>query len=267
MGVVVSSGGSPFSHRERELRRRAILDHVMAHGQATAAELTVLVGRSLMTVHRDLDDLASRGLVRKFHGGVSALPTSMFESSSEFRKQRNTEAKAALASTASQLIEPGMSILLDDSTTVLGLAKILSQKAPLTVLTNYRDAIDVLVDVEDLKVIAIGGTYSKTHNSFVGSPYLTGLDSYAVDIVFQSTSTMDGRMTYHQEEDLVLMKRAMLGAGTRKVLMMDSSKVGRTSLHQFVPVHAFTDVILSKDIPRSLFADLPDTVQIHIAST
>ncbi len=262
---MASVGQSPSSNRERDHRRRAILDHVLAKGQATAAELAEVVGRSLMTVHRDLDDLASRGLVRKFHGGVSALPTSMFESSSEFRKQRNTEAKAALAAAAVQLIEPGMSILLDDSTTVLGLARLLPQKAPLTVLTNYRDAIDVLVDAEDIRVIAIGGTYSKTHNSFVGAPHLTGLDSYAVDIVFQSTSTMGGNMTYHQEEGLVLMKRAMLNAGSRKVLMMDSSKVGRTSLHQFVPVHAFTDIIVTKDIPRSLFADLPDTVQLHIA--
>ncbi len=256
---------SPSSNRDRDLRRRAILDYVLVKGQATASELTEVVGRSLMTVHRDLDDLASRGLVRKFHGGVSALPTSMFESSSEFRKQRNTEAKVSLAQLASGLIEPGMSILIDDSSTVLELAKILPQKAPLTVLTNYREAIDVLVDAEDIRVIAIGGTYSKTHNSFVGSPHLTGLDSYAVDIVFQSTSTMDGHMTYHQEEDLVLMKRAMLNAGSRKVLMMDSSKVGRTSLHQFVPIHAFTDVILTKDVPQSLFSEVPETVRFHWA--
>ena len=253
------------SIRERDLRRRAILNYVLEKGQATASELTEVVGKSLMTVHRDLDDLASRGLVRKFHGGVSALPTSMFESSSEFRKQRNSEAKASLAVMAAQLVEPGMSILLDDSSTVLELAKLLPQKAPLTVLTNYREAIDVLVEAEDIRVIAIGGTYSKTHNSFVGSPHLTGLDSYAVDIVFQSTSTMDGQMTYHQEEDLVLMKRAMLNAGTRKVLMMDSSKVGRTSLHQFVPIQAFTDVILTKDVPRSLFSEVAETVRFHFA--
>lgn len=251
------------SNRERDERRRVILDFVLEHGQASAATLTEVTGRSLMTVHRDLDDLASRGLVRKFHGGVSALPTSMFESSSDFRKQRNRQVKGALAGKAVELIEPGMSILLDDSTTVLELAKILPGKAPLTVLTNYRDTIDVLVEEPEIRVIAIGGTYSKTHNSFVGSPHLTGLDSYAVDIVFQSTSTMDGHMTYHQEEDLVLMKRAMLDAGTRKVLMMDSSKVGRTSLHQFVPLAAFTDVILSDDVPRSMLTELPDNVSIH----
>lgn len=261
----MSADSPTASNRDRDLRRRAIIDFVLTKGQATASELTEVTGKSLMTVHRDLDELASRGLVRKFHGGVSALPTSMFESSSEFRKQRNTEAKANLAVVAVQLVEPGMSILLDDSSTVLELAKLLPQKAPLTVLTNYREAIDVLVEAEDIRVIAIGGTYSKTHNSFVGSPHLTGLDSYAVDIVFQSTSTMDRNMTYHQEEDLVLMKRAMLDAGTRKVLMMDSSKVGRTSLHQFVPIHAFTDVILTKDVSRSLFSDVPDTVRFHFA--
>lgn len=261
----MSTDTTATSNRERDERRRAILDYVLARGQASATELTEVTGRSLMTVHRDLDDLAARGLVRKYHGGVSALPTSMFESSSEFRKQRNAAAKSSLAQVALELIEPGMSILLDDSTTVLSLARLLGSRAPLTVLTNYRDAIDVLVEEPDIRVIAIGGTYSKTHNSFVGAPHLTGLDSYAVDVVFQSTSTMDNKMTYHQEEDLVLMKRAMLDAGTRKVLMMDSSKVGRTSLHQFVPLAAFTDVILTSDVPRAMFADLPDTVTIHFS--
>jgi DeoR/GlpR family transcriptional regulator of sugar metabolism len=261
----VESDSKTSSYRERDERRRAILDYVLEHGQASATELTEVVGRSLMTVHRDLDDLAARGLVRKFHGGVSALPTSMFESSSEFRKARNAGAKGALAAVAAELIEPGMSLLLDDSTTVLTLAELLDSKAPLTVLTNYRDAIDVLVEYPDIRVIAIGGTYSKTHNSFVGAPHMTGLNSYAVDIVFQSTSTMDSRMTYHQEEDLVLMKRAMLDAGTRKVLMMDSSKIGRTSLHQFVPLSAFTDIVVTSDVPRSMFADLPETVQLHFA--
>ena len=262
----MSSESASSSNKERDERRRAILDYVLQHGQASAAELTEVTQRSLMTVHRDLDDLASRGLVRKFHGGVSALPTSMFESSSEFRKQRNSLAKRALAAKAAELVEPGMSLLLDDSTTVLELAKLLGAKAPLTVLTNYRDAIDVLVEEMDIRVIAIGGTYSKTHNSFVGSPHLTGLDSYAVDIVFQSTSTMDSHMTYHQEEDLVLMKRAMLDAGTRKVLLMDSSKVGRTSLHQFVPIDAFTDVILTSDVTRTMFSDLPESVTLHFSA-
>lgn len=239
---------SPAASESRGARQRLILDHVLERGQATVAELADLTGRSLMTVHRDLDDLANRQMLRKFHGGVSALPTSVFESSSEFRMHRRTIEKEALAVAALELVEPGMSVMVDDSTTVLALSRLLADKAPLTVVTNYRQVLDTLGDVADIRLIVIGGQYSRTHDSFIGPPDQTNLESYAVDIAFQSTSTMDAAMTYHQEQEVVSMKRTMLRSGTRRVLMMDSTKVGHTSLHRFVPVSSFTDVLLTADV-------------------
>lgn len=249
----------------RQARQRQILDHVLEAGSASAAELAALTGRSLMTVHRDLDDLSARGLVRKYHGGVSALPTSVFESSSDFRMQRRSEAKAALARQALTFIEPGMSVMLDDSTTVLALARLLDRVGPLTVLTNYRQVIELLIDVPDIRLIVIGGLYSRTHDSFIGPSDQTGLDTYAVDIVFQSTSTMDDRMTYHQEQEVVTMKKVMLRAGARRVLMMDGSKVGQTSLHRYVAVADFTDVILTDDVAPELVEKIGDHARIRLA--
>lgn len=246
-------------------RQREILDYVVEVGSISATELSEIFGRSLMTIHRDLDELSSRGLLRKFHGGVSALPTSVFESSSDFRIQRNLAAKEALASEALKFVEPGMSIMLDDSTTVLALARMLVDAGPLTVLTNYRQAIELFVESQDINLIVIGGGYSKTHDSFIGAPSQTGLDAYAVDVVFQSTSTMDSQMTYHQEQDIVVMKRTMLSAGTRRVLMMDGSKVGHTALHRYVPVSEFTDVILTHDVDREMVQSIEDSAQVHIA--
>ena len=250
----------------RSVRQRVILDHVLSAGSATAAELADLTGRSVMTIHRDLEDLASRQLVRKFHGGVSALPTSVFESSSEFRLHRNAEQKAALADVAIEFVEPGMSIMLDDSTTVLALAQLLPARGPLTVVSNYRQVLGVLGDVPDIELIIIGGTYSRTHDSFIGPPDQTNLDAYAVDIAFQSTSTMDERMTYHQEQDIVSMKRVMLRTGRRRVLMMDGSKVGHTSLHRFAPVADFTDVVLTDDVAMSLVDQIASRSTVHTAS-
>lgn len=247
----------------REARLRQILDHVLAHGQATAPELAELTGRSLMTVHRDLDDLAGRQLLRRFHGGVSALPTSMFESSSEFRLLRRSAEKAALAEAAATMIEPGMSVMLDDSTTVLALAHLLERKGPLTVVTNYVRAFELLAQRSDIRLIMIGGQYSRTHDSFIGPPDQTNIESYAVDIAFQSTSTMDASMTYHQEQEVVSMKRAMLKSGTRRVLMMDGAKVGHTSLHRFVPVTAFTDVLLTEDVDADIAARIGEQAALR----
>lgn len=246
----------------RAARQRRILDHVLAEGQASVAELAALTGRSAMTVHRDLEDLANRQLLRRFHGGVSALPTSVFESSSEFRLQRRTEAKRALAATAATLVEPGMSIMLDDSTTVLGMTDLLAERAPLTVVTNYRQVLERLADAEEIRVIVIGGQYSRTHDSFIGPPDQTNAESYAVDIAFQSTSTMTADMTYHQEQEIVSMKRAMLRCGTRRVLMMDGTKVGHTSLHRYVPVDAFTDVLLTDDADPEIARDVGERTRL-----
>ncbi|WP_439593028.1 DeoR/GlpR family DNA-binding transcription regulator [Microbacterium sp.] len=258
----MTSASGPAS---RSARQRIILDHVLQVGSATAAELTELTGRSAMTVHRDLEDLAARNLVRKFHGGVSALPTSVFESSSDFRLLRRAEEKAALARTAASFIEPGMSLMLDDSTTVLALAHLLPASAPITVVTNYCQVLSVLRDAPDVRLIMIGGAYSRTHDSFIAPPDQTNLEAYAVDIAFQSTSTMDERMTYHQEQDIVTMKRTMLQSGRRRVLMMDGSKVGHTSLHRYVPISVFTDVILTEDVDERVRERIAEHAAVHVA--
>lgn len=251
--------------KPRQARQRQIIQHVVEAGFATAADLATRTGVSVMTIHRDIDDLAGRGILRKVHGGVSALPSTVFEASSEIRMQIQQEAKAALARKAAEFVEAGMSVMLDDSTTVFALARILNDIGPLTVITNYRQAIELFRENDDIRLIVTGGQYSRTHDSFIGLPSEGSVSSYAVDAVFQSTSTMGPEMTYHQEQDVVHMKRAMLKAGTRRFLLMDGSKVDRTSLHLYVPVSDFTDVIFTDDVPADFRNAVAEHAAVHVA--
>lgn len=256
---------SPGLKKPRVGRQRQIIEHVVGSGFASAAELAALTGVSLMTVHRDVDDLAGRGILRKVHGGVSALPSTVFEASSEIRMQLQPQAKAALAHKALEFVEAGMSVMLDDSTTVFALARLLNKIGPLTVITNYRQSIELFRENDDVRLIVTGGQYSRTHDSFIGLPNDGSFSAYAVDVVFQSTSTMGTDMTYHQEQDVVHMKRAMLKAGTRRFLLMDGTKVGRTSLHHYVPVSDFTDVIFTDDVPADFVDAVAQHTKVHIA--
>ena len=73
-----------------------------------------------MTVHRDLEDLAARQLVREFPTAASPPCRRAYSNrapSSACIGAR--EEKAALAQVAQTFVEPGMSVMLDDSTTVL----------------------------------------------------------------------------------------------------------------------------------------------------
>jgi DeoR/GlpR family transcriptional regulator of sugar metabolism len=253
--------------RSREIRQQHITDFVMSKGSASAAELAELTGVSVMTVHRDVDELTRRGLLRKFRGGVSAQPSTMFESNVEYRLGAHVDAKAAIAREAIRYVEPGSSVLLDDSTTALALAKLLPGVAPLTVVTNYLRAINTLKDVQDLRLICLGGDYSGTHDSFLGMPCVEAVERITVDIAFVSTSSMNAEMTFHQESEIVMVKRAMLAGAQKTVLLMDSSKMPRSALHRLAPVTEFSRLIVDSGVPKHLAEELRSRTDVEIAQT
>ncbi|SED69000.1 DeoR/GlpR family DNA-binding transcription regulator [Jiangella alba] len=259
-------GASPKRSQAREARQQLIIDHVVANGVATAAELSTLTGASLMTVHRDLDELARRSLVRKFHGGVSAQPSTAFESSSAYRIRVQGREKEALARTALELIEPGMSIMLDTSTTNLFLARMLGghDHGPLTVVSNYLPIMQTLRAVPDVHLIGVGGDYNAMHDAFLGMSAIETIQALSVDVAFLSTSAMTADTAYHQEPDIVMVKRAMMAAGQRRVLLMDRTKLGRTALHRLAATSEFDRLIIDGEGGS---ADVVDRLREHVDVT
>ncbi|MFI6874202.1 DeoR/GlpR family DNA-binding transcription regulator [Streptomyces sp. NPDC050400] len=249
-----------------ESRRQTIAEHVLKEGTATGAELAELTGVSLMTVHRDLDELSRRGVLRRFRGGASALPSTVFESNLDYRLGVNVAEKDAIARAAAELVEPGMSVLLDDSTSALALAALLVDVTPLTVVTNARRVLDVFAGREGIRLLALGGEYSHTHDSFLGVACVEAVEALSVDMVIVSTSAMDARMTYHQEQDVVLVKRAMLASGTRKVLLMDHTKLARTALHRVAPVADFDQVVVDAAVDGELVRSLRRQTEVRVAA-
>jgi len=244
--VIDSTSGASQRAGRPTARRRAIAQQVLANGTITAAALAEQFGISLMTVHRDLDELERQGVVRKHRGGVTAQPSSVFESHLTYRMGQAADAKAAIAREARQLVDPGMAIMLDDSTSVLALAQLLDDVGPLTVITNFVEVIRIATSWPQTRVIALGGEYNAPHDSFLGVPCIEALANLRVDLLFASTSTVSGGYVYHQEQEIVLVKRAMLTAATRKVLLVDSSKLDRLALHRLAPLSEF-DVVITDD--------------------
>ncbi|NED98004.1 DeoR/GlpR transcriptional regulator [Phytoactinopolyspora alkaliphila] len=267
--AATHGGKGPLSKRTqaREVRQQTIVDHVVANGVATAAELTDLTGASLMTVHRDLDELARRGVVRKFHGGVSAQPSTVFESSSEYRLRVQVREKEALAGAALDVIEPGMSMMLDTSTTNLFLARRLSEldHGPLTVVTNYLPIMQTLRTVPDVHLIGIGGDYNSTHDAFLGMGAIEAISALSVDLAFLSTSAMTPETAYHQEPEIVMVKRAMMESGRRRVLLMDHTKLGKTALHRLGPVSEFHQLIVDAAADDALLREVGEHLHVRRA--
>ncbi|MGW0559806.1 DeoR/GlpR family DNA-binding transcription regulator [Streptomyces sp. NPDC003016] len=245
-------------------RRAAIAEQVLAAGSATAAELAGRFGVSLMTIHRDLDELERQGLVRKFRGGVTAQPSGVFESNVAYRLKSMRAQKAAVAEHALKLIEPGMAVMLDDSTSTLEIARRLGSGSgsgpitPLTVVTNFLEALTLLSGERGIHLMALGGDYEPLHSSFLGVSCVEAVQLLRVDICFTSTSAVSGGFAYHQEQHIVSVKRAMLGSAVKNVLLLDHSKLGRVALHRLAPLSRFDLVLVDDGASARLLRDLDE---------
>ena len=89
-------------------RQERILEQVRLTGGARVGDLVELLGVSDMTVRRDIDVLARRGLVARVHGGATALTgRSAEEPGFAVKSALQTGEKAAIAVAAARLVEPG----------------------------------------------------------------------------------------------------------------------------------------------------------------
>src|SRR3954470_12497802 len=96
---------------------------VRRHGGVRVSQLVQEFGVSDMTIRRDLEALAERGLVDKVHGGATlAGPGSTEEPGFDAKSARQRAEKAAIAGCASTLVEPGTAVALSAGTTTAALA-------------------------------------------------------------------------------------------------------------------------------------------------
>jgi len=232
------------SRRTRQAKRRDdVLQAVLVDGSVHIDELAKRFGVSLMTIHRDLDELESRGILRKSRGIATATGTSLVESSAIYRAGRQVTEKEQLAKACIEYIEPGQSILLDDSTTVQHLIPFIPSRVPLTIITNALPLINELHDMSGVSLVALGGTFTNWCSAFMGSTTTEAVASLRADTVIMSTAAVIDDWCFHQQQEAVDVKKAMLNSAATKILLADNTKFEKRALHRLVQLSEF-DIVL-----------------------
>jgi DeoR/GlpR family transcriptional regulator of sugar metabolism len=225
-------------------RQRAVTELVMSEGSVRIEDVAERFGVSLMTVHRDLDELESRGILRKTRGVATATSTSVIESSDVYRSNRQAAEKEALAVAAMDYIEPGQAIILDDSTTVMRIARHLARNAPITVITNALTLMNELRATNGITLLGLGGLYHNWCSAFMGPMTRHEIAQFQADTFIMSTSAITNDVVFHQHLETLDTKRAMFDASNKRVLLADHTKFERQALHAMVPLRAFDAVIV-----------------------
>lgn len=241
-------------NHKRDDRRKAIAEAVMEQGAVRIEELSERFEISLMTVHRDLDELAERGILRKSRGMATALASTLVESSIVYRQGQRLSTKRALAQAALAYVEPGQSVFIDDSTTVHQILPMLGTRAPLTVITNSLVAINEVSNLPRLSLITLGGTYHNWCSSFMGRMTNDAIEKLRGDVVIMSAAAITDGTMYFQALETVDTKRAMIAAAATRILVVDHTKFAKRALHALAHLREFDVVIVD---------ELTDTAEIE----
>jgi len=240
-------------------RRQTISELLLERESVTVRELTERLAVSTMTVHRDLDVLEANGVLRKVRGGATAQPTGVYESSFGYRLSHMREAKRRIAYLAAQSVEPGSSLVLDDSTTALALIPELAEISQLTIVTNFVSIVEAVAEMTDaeLTLVVIGGTYTPKYHAFGGVLAERGLRELSVDRCFLSVAAVDvQRGAFHQEPDQAAIKRTMIAIAAQSTLLADASKFGKRAIHRIVGLDAFSGVIVDDSLDEATLSAL-----------
>jgi DeoR/GlpR family transcriptional regulator of sugar metabolism len=250
----MDGAGKAASRQAR--RHRLLTDAVMAAGTVTIEDLARTLNVSVMTVHRDLDQLEAQNVLRKSRGAATALPSSTVESNDAYRRSQQRSEKAELAAAATAFVQPGQTVMLDDSTTLLPLLDQLGAKAPLTVVSNSLSVTNALVDVEDVQLVLVGGEYHSWCNAFMGQMASDAISALYVDVLIMSTSAVIGGACYHQQQDTVSIKRSMMSVASSKVLLVDHTKFERRAMFRLCPLDQFDHVVVDSKTPADVVDDI-----------
>jgi DeoR family transcriptional regulator of aga operon len=207
---------------------------------------------SQITIRKDLELLDGQGAIQRTHGG--ALPVqagALLDPTLREKEKLHRRQKTLIAEAAARLVEEGQSVLLDSGTTTTAIARALKDHAQLTVITN---AINIAAELAGthIEVILTGGMLRKNSFSLVGPLAEQTLHQLSADILFLGVDGFDtkvGLFTPNLLESQV--NRAMVEIARRTIAVCDSSKFGRRSLCNIMPVTSIHEVITDKQIPKA----------------
>jgi DeoR/GlpR family transcriptional regulator of sugar metabolism len=237
-------------------RRQLIRDQVVATGSVRIDDLARRFGVTVMTIHRDLNLLEGEGWVRKVRGGAVVDPSATIDTSVRHRMGAMVREKQQIARHALRHVHRGEALIVDDSTTAFRLAELLPARGPLTVITNFVPAITTLGGAPGIDLIALGGLYHPVYEAFHGLHTRQAATRLRADVLFMSTTAVTDGALYHKSEETVLIRRALMEAAARRVLLLDHSKLSRRAVHQLVPLAEFDLVVVDDGIGEADLARL-----------
>ncbi len=240
------------TERQQEILSRARHDgRVDVKGLADALEVTP------ETVRRDLTALERLGLVRRVHGGAIPVERLGIEPAVADREGRMAGQKECIAKAALDELPDGGAVIIDAGTTTIRLAEMLPTDRELTVVTHGLPVAMLLAGRPNITLHLLGGTVRGRTLAAVGTWAEQALADVYADVAFLGTNgiTSERGLTTPDLAEAGV-KRALVAAARRTVVLTDHTKFGRVDFAQVAPLSAIDTVITDTELEPELVDEI-----------
>ena len=250
-------------------RQNKILDIISREKSVKVSELSELLGISEVTVRKDLDELHRERKILRTHGGAMIFQHDNYHLPIQEIVMREAEAKQKIARKAYQFIRDNDVILLDDSTTVQELARLLAagEQSDLTVVTGSLAVANLLLERPDIQLVLLGGAVQKSTRCALGPLAERMLADISIDKAFIGINGIHSEMGYSTSNfQEMSMKKAIQAASRLCFILADHTKFGQKSFLKVDDLNGNVNYLITDRRVRSFdYAELEKYTSLEVA--
>ena len=210
----------------QEQRLEEIIKLLEDRGSLSAKEMVDYFQVSKDTIRRDFAILAKEKRAKRTHGGLLPIKKQVILGF-QGRAEQSSKEKAKIAYLATKLISDSQLVFFDVSTTVLELAKTIDKK--ITVFSHSLDNALILGENKNVDFHIIGGRFHKKNRFYYSLEESESLNRIKFDLAFFGAASLsDGQVSFEDQEDVLMKKRAFKSSKIR-VLLAETSKINKDS--------------------------------------
>jgi len=236
-----------------------ILERLSNGRSVSVAELAHDLAVSPATVRRDLQLLEEQRLLARTHGGAVAHGV-LYELPLRYKGARYLEQKRRIAGAAAERVTDGAAVGLTGGTTTTEVARALSSRPRLTIVTNALNIASELAVRPNLKLVVTGGVARAESYELVGPLAEQSLAGLNLDVVFlgvDGIAPAPGLTTHHEVE--AHTNRALIDRAERVVVVADSSKIGKVAFARICELDRVDELVTDTDADPNVLREIADS--------
>jgi len=210
-------------------RQTEIVKLARGAGRVIVDDLVSRFAVTPQTIRKDLNELCSLGVLKRFHGGAM-FAAGVANVRYENRRNISSDAKRMIGGRTAQLIPNNCSLFVNIGTTTEAVACELHDHQGLMVITNNLNVAQLLRGHSHIEVIVAGGVLRHSDGGIVGEAAVEFIRQFKVDFAVMGVSGIDpdgSLLDYDFRE--VSVSRAIIAASRRTILVADAMKFSRSA--------------------------------------